>query len=45
MVTAHQDFRKAGDFWGKQIASGIESAKDFNRNHGLLSDVRTERFQ
>lgn len=40
-----RDFRLAGEFWGKQLAQGISSAKEFNRENGLLASVQLGRIQ
>lgn len=44
-LQTRRDFRVAGEFWGKELAKGIASAKDFNRENGLLAATQMGRIQ
>lgn len=44
-LTTRRDYREAGEFWGKVLAKGIASAKDFNRENGLLAAAQMRRVQ
>ena len=44
-LNTRRDFREAGEHWGKELARGIATAKDFNRENGLLAAVQMSRPQ